>query len=161
MMESVEQFLAHAVRIERDAAERFAQLAEAMEAYGNNEVARLFRQLAHYSRLHLNDARMRSGYRNIPDLKQDEFVWPDLESPETAAIWAADPLIGREEALDIALQAETAGLDYYSGILATTTDPEIKAFAKEFAEEEAEHVAELRKWIAAHMAGDPMPARAV
>ena len=157
MMDSVEQFLAHAVRLERDAAERFAQLAESMEAYDNREVAGLFRQLAHYSRLHLNDARMRSGYRNIPDLQSSEFTWPDMESPETPAIWGADPMICREEALEIAFAAESAGLDYYRRILETTDDPEIRAFAREFAEEEAEHVAELEKWIAAHRAGLPMP----
>ena len=34
----------------------------------------------------------------------------------------------------------------------TTDDPEIAALAKEFVEEESEHVAELLKWIAAHKA---------
>ena len=33
--------------------------------------------------------------------------WPNLESPETAAIWAADPLISGEQALEIGLAAET------------------------------------------------------
>lgn len=156
-METVEQFLAHAVRLEREAAERFAQLADAMETGGNSEVAALFRQLAHYSRLHLSDARARANYRDIPALAPHEFVWPDFESPESAAIWAADPFIGREQALQVALDAETAGLNYYRRVLETTTDPEIRAFAREFSEEEASHVAELQKWIAAHRMGDPLP----
>jgi len=36
-----------------------------------------------------------------------------MESPETAAIWAADPFMGREQALQVALAAEAAGLAYY------------------------------------------------
>jgi rubrerythrin len=90
-------------------------------------------------------------------IKNGGYVWPGLESPETAAIWAADPLIGREQALEIALDAETAGFEYYRNILEATDDPEIKALAKEFVAEESGHVAELQKWIAAHKAGQPLP----
>lgn len=152
-MESVEEFLAYAINLELEAANRYAQLADAMEACGNHEVCKLFRRLADYSRLHLSEARARGGFRDIPKMKPDDFVWPDLESPETAAIWAADPFIGRGQALEIALDAETAGLDYYQRVLDTTTDPEIKTLAKEFVAEERSHVAELNKWIAANKAG--------
>jgi rubrerythrin len=156
-METVEEFLAHAIRLESEAADRFGQLADAMESCGNGEVGRLFRRLSDYSRLHLGDAQMRSGYREIPALKADEFIWPDLESPETAAIWATDPFLGRGEALQIALEAETAGLDYYKSVLDAAKDPEIKALAKEFVAEERAHVAELQRWIAAHRDGRPLP----
>jgi rubrerythrin len=152
-MESVEEFLAYAINLELEAANRYAQLADAMEACGNHEVCKLFRRLADYSRLHLSEARARGGFRDIPKMKPDDFVWPDLESPETAAIWAADPFIGRGQALEIALDAETAGLDYYQRVLDTTSDPEIKTLAKEFVAEERSHVAELNKWIAANKAG--------
>jgi len=152
-MDSVELFLAYAIRVEEEAALRFGQLADAMEACGNREVSRLFRRLSDYSRLHLADAKARSGFRDIPKMKTDEFEWPDLESPETAAIWAADPFLGRREALEIALAAEQAGYDYYRRILDETNDPEVKALAREFVEEESAHVAELKKWIAVNETG--------
>ncbi|WP_424363792.1 ferritin-like domain-containing protein [Methylocystis parvus] len=153
----VEDFLAHAIQLESEAATRFGQLADAMATNGNEQVSKLFRRLSDYSRLHLSDAKARSGFRELPELRRDEFVWPDLESPESAAIWGADPFIGREEALNIALQAELAGLDYYQSVHDTTDDPETKILAKEFVEEERDHVSELRKWIAAHTAGDKLP----
>ncbi len=156
-MESVEEFLDYSIKLEQEAALRFGQLADAMESSGNREVGRLFRRLSDYSRLHLAEAVARSGFREIPELKPDDFLWPDVESPETAAIWAADPLIGREQALEIALQAEMAGFQFYKTVLDTTTDPEIKMLAKEFVSEESEHVAELHKWIAAHKAGQTLP----
>jgi rubrerythrin len=158
-MENVEEFLAHAIQLEREAADRFDQLADAMETSGNAPVAKLFRQLGEYSRMHLADARERSGFRKLPDLGPGDFSWPDSESPETAAIWAADPLIGPEEALETALAAEMAGLEYYAGVLDTATDPEIVAFAKEFVEEEQGHVAELKRWIKARKQGKPAPAQ--
>lgn len=156
-MLTVEEFLAYSIHLEAEAAARFGELADAMEGGGNKEVAQLFRRLAHYSRLHLADAKARAGFRDVPNLNPDEFVWPNLESPECAAIWGADPLLGRGEALQIALAAETAGHDYYKSILDTTDDPEIRRFAREFVQEEAGHVAELQKWIAAHEAGLTAP----
>jgi rubrerythrin len=152
-MESVEEFLAYAIHLEQEAALRFGQLADAMESCGNREVGKLFRRLSEYSRMHLAEARARGGFREIPKMKPDDFIWPGFESPETAAIWAADPFMGREDALEIALAAETAGLEYYQKILDTTADPEIKALATEFVAEEQTHVTELNRWIAANKAG--------
>jgi rubrerythrin len=156
-MESVEEFLAYAIKLEADAADRFGQLADVMIASGNAAVGKLFRQLSDYSRLHLAEAQARAGFRDVPKLNPTDYDWPDLESPETAAIWAADPMLGRGEALDVALLAETAGLRYYQAVRDTTDDPEIRTLAAEFVEEESEHVAALEKWIAAHKAGKPLP----
>ena len=146
-MESVEEFLAHAIQLEREAADRFGQLADAMQSAGNLEVGKLFRRLAEYSRMHLADAQERAGFRDVPRKAPDEFQWPDSESPESAAIWTADPLISQEEALLAALDAEMAGLDYYQQVCENSRDPEILALAKEFVEEEEEHVRELNRWI--------------
>ena len=156
-MQTVEEFLAYSILLEKEAAERYGELADSMDSSGNREVGKLFRRLSEYSRLHLADAKARAGFRKIPDIRADNLGWSEFESPETAAIWAADPMIGRKQALEIALEAEMAGHDYYSGVRDTTDDPEIRALAAEFAQEESEHVAELKKWIAAHEAGKPLP----
>jgi rubrerythrin len=156
-MESVEHFLAYSIKLEEEAALRFDQLADAMRSAGNAEVGKLFRRLADYSRLHMRLARDRSGFHDLPKFQPGEFQWPDIESPETAAIWAADPFICREQALEVALEAESASLAYYRNILDTTQDPQIRAFAKEFVEEETEHVTELQRWLALHKAGKPLP----
>jgi len=156
-MKSVEEFLAHTIQLESEAALRFGQLADAMTTAGNKEVGRLFRRLADYSLLHLGDARARAGFRTLPEMSSGDYRWPDIESPEAAAIWAADPFIGIEQALQVALDAESAGLDFYAGVLAATEDPEIKVLAKEFVEEEGEHVAELKRWIVLHQSGQALP----
>jgi rubrerythrin len=147
-MQSVEEFLAYTIKLEQDAAGRFGQLADAMDASGNREVGKLFHRLSNASRAHLNEARARSGFREIPVMEPRDFMWPDEESPESAAIWAADPLIGRRQALEVALAAETAGLEYYRNIFVTTTDPEIKMLARQFVDEESGHVTALQKSLA-------------
>ncbi len=156
-MNSIEEFLAYSIRLEEEAVLRFDQLADSMNSAGNKDVGKLFRQLADYSRLHLSDARARSGFREIPKIDSDQFHWPDIESPETAAFWSADQLIGREQALEIALDAERAGLAYYQGVLDSTQDPEIKVLAQEFVYEESQHVAELERWLDLHFGGKSLP----
>lgn len=156
-MRNVEEFLAYTIQLESESALRFGQLADAMNTAGNREVGKLFRRLSEYSILHLGDAKARAGFRELPVMKPMDFCWPDIESPEAAAIWAADPFLGREDALNIALAAEQAGLDFYTNVLNTTTNPDIKALAKEFVEEESQHVAELERWIKLHMNGEKLP----
>lgn len=156
-MGTVEEFLAHTIQLESESARRFGQLADAMTTAGNREVGRLFRRLADYSLLHLGDARERAGFRTLPEMTVNDYHWPGIESPEAAAIWAADPFIGREQALQVALDAETAGLDYYTQIMQTTSDPEIRVLAKEFVAEEAQHVAELQRWMQLHLSGAKLP----
>ncbi len=145
---SVEVFLSYAIKLEEEATLRFGQLADAMAAAGNQPVSALFRKLSDYSRLHLADARARAGFRDVPVRMPADYQWPDLESPETTAIWATDPLIAYEEAMEIALDSEKRGHAFYKRVLDETSDPEIRALAKEFVEEEAEHVQWLEKWIA-------------
>lgn len=155
--DSVGLFLAYSIKLEEEAALRFDQLADAMQSAGNKDVGKLFRRLADYSRLHMKSARDRSGFHDMPKFKPGEFNWPDIESPETAAIWAADPFIGREQALEVALEAESASLAYYRDILEKTQDPQVRRFAQEFVDEETEHVAELRRWLVLHHSGQPLP----
>lgn len=147
-MASVEEFLAYAIKLEEEAMLRFGELADAMNNVGNGEVGSLFRRLSDYSKLHMADAKARAGFRDVPVMMPQEFQWPDFESPETAAIWAADPMMGKRQALDVALESERRGLDFYQACLDANDDPEIRILAREFVEEESEHVTELLKWIA-------------
>lgn len=141
-------FLAHACALEQDAANRFSDLSEAMKTYGNQEVAAFFGKMAEFSRLHLADARSRSSYRDIPDLAPEEFLWPDDESPEAASMEGSHYLMTVDYALELALDSEKRGQAFYAGVAAATTDPEVRMMAEEFAAEEAEHVAQLERWVA-------------
>ena len=147
-MDDVEQFLAYAIRLEQEAALRFDELADASTSFGNTEVAAFFRQLGNFSRLHLGQAMARGGFRDIPEIKPQDFRWPEGQSPEAADIWGADALLDIHQALELALTAEQRGAAFYAAIHAQTKDPEVRALAKEFTEEENEHVRAIQKWIA-------------
>ena len=146
--ETVEQFLASAVRLEADAARRFDELADAMNTLGNEEVAAFFRQMAEFSRLHLADAKARAGFRDIPE-EELPGGWQAGEGPESADWTGLDGFSTVRQALETALEAEKAGHAFYAAYL-DHADPEIRAMAQEFTEEEAEHVEALEGWLARH-----------
>ncbi len=142
-MDSIRRFLAHAVRLEAEAARRFDELADHLDTLGNAEVSALFRQFADFSRLHLKEAMARGGFRYISELPADGYDWPDGESPEAAAWWGVDALMDVPSALELALASERQGLAYYQSVANASADPRVVAMAQEFVEEEADHVRQL------------------
>ncbi len=148
-MNEVERFLAHAVRLEREAARRYEELASAMLTDGRRELKAFFTRMAHYSRLHLEEANARAGFRDLPPLAADEFEWPDGTSPEAAAWAGVDSQMDARAALELALDGERRGHAYYAAVAASTPDAELRALAGTFADEEADHVRQLEKLLAA------------
>lgn len=145
--ETLDQFLSHAVKVEEDAAVHFEQLAIAMEACGNSDVAALFRQLGGYSRLHLQQARARCVQHDaVVELPADS-AWPDNATPERTELWAGDPGLARLGALKAALLGESRGFEFYYAVAAKTSNEQVREVAKEFVREEAEHVETLKRWI--------------
>ena len=144
---SVAVFLAYAVTIEEEAARHFEELSLAMAACGNDEVAALFEQLGRYSRRHWEEARARAEGHDIAPHVPGEHVWPDLVTPEQTALWAGDAAMSKRDALKAALAGERLGFEFYHHVAETTRDPDIRALAKEFVKEEAEHVRLLERWI--------------
>lgn len=147
-MESVEHFLAFALSVEDEAANHFADLSKAMEKHGNLEVAKLFRQLSGYSRLHYEEVKKRIGERDVSHLMPSDLVWPDHVTPERTELWAGDPSLTHLDALKAALQGERRGYEFYYTVAGTASDPDVVAMAKLFVHEEAEHVKILEAWIA-------------
>lgn len=146
-MNDIQVFLAHAIQLEYEAARRYEDLKATMTTHGNHEAAAFFSRMAEYSRLHLKDAMARGGFHDIPHLKADEWEWPDGVSPEQAAWVGVDGFIDVPTAMQLALDGEERSQLFYAAIVATTNDPEVRRMARDFALEEAEHVAELEQLV--------------
>jgi len=147
VMNDVNLFLVHAIQLERDAARRFEDLMHSMQTAGNRELELLFRRLGELSRLHLSAAMARGGFRDLPELGAVDFQWPDGVTPEAAEWRGVDSLLDVSGALELALEGERTGHAWYSSVAKRATDPEVLAMAREFADEEAQHVSELERWI--------------
>ncbi len=163
MTNAVASFLAHALALETEAAERYAELADAMAVHNNPEIAAVFRQMAEFSQLHAQSVRRRTEGHDLPRLRSWEYRWSTPEPPEVGDVADTHYLMTPWHALRFALNNERRGHAFYAGRAEGAEDPEVGRLAAEFAAEEGEHVATLERWLArvppptADWAADPDP----
>jgi len=139
------EFLAHAVALEREAADRYLELADMMEAHRNDAVSAVFRSMTRFSQMHCDAIKLRIGSTKLPQLKSWEYRW--TSPPEVGGEEGFDYLIEPYNALKYARENEMRAMQYYRSVAGESTDAEVKRLAGEFAHEETEHVAALDKWI--------------
>lgn len=153
---SVAEFLVHALEMETESAERYRELADNMEVHNNPEVAALFRRLAVEGDAHAEQVKRRAGMYELPDIAPWEFKWTSPDAPESAAMDDVHYLMGRREALELALHNEIRGQQFYAQVSDRSQDAEVECIARELAEEEEGHVMMLREWLAKE-ADEPQP----
>lgn len=136
----------HAIAIEREAAERYAELAGRMDKEGNFAVAALFRMLSTFEAKHLEELKRRTADLELPPLTAD-YSWPDSEAPETAARDLLVRGMTQRHALEIALQAEKRARAFFEHACRIADDPGVRGLAHEMAAEEAEHVALIERML--------------
>lgn len=146
MSYSLPEFLAHAIAMEDEAAERYLELADMMEAHHNLDVSKLFRQMNHYSILHRDSIEERAKGLELPKLKLTDFRW--VTPPEVTDDDAFDYTLDPFHALHYARENELRAAEYYQSVADEAEDGELERLAKEFAEEEREHMAALDQLIA-------------
>lgn len=139
---------AHAIAIEREAAERYADLARHMDDLGNEDVAGLFRRLAVFEAEHLDTLEARTAGLSIPKVAEREYAWLDAAAPETVARELVYRLLTPRAALEIALDAERRAMKFFQDVKARADDPALRALAQEMAMEEQGHVAMVEQLIA-------------
>jgi rubrerythrin len=145
MSYALPEFLAHAVALEQEAADRYLELADMMEAHRNDPVSTVFRSMTRFSQMHCDAIKVRIGGIELPQLKSWEYRW--RSPPEVGGEEGFDYMIEAYNALKYARENELRAMQYYRSVAEESTDAEVKRLAGEFANEETEHVAALDKWI--------------
>jgi len=146
MSYTLPEFLAHAVALEQEAADRYLELADMMEAHRNDAVSAVFRDMNRFSQLHRDEIKARVGSIELPQLKSWEYRW--RSPPEVGGEEGFDYMIEAYNALRYARENEMRAMQYYRSVAEESSDPEVRRLATEFAAEETEHVAALDKWLA-------------
>lgn len=146
-IESVPELYAHAITFEREAAERYAEFAERMEDEGRDDLARLFDGLARAEMEHLETLEKRTAGIALPTIDDGRYKWLDAQMPERVARELIFRLMTPRQAILIALQAERRALAFFEHAAWTTSDPGVRALAREMALDEREHVALLAKML--------------
>ncbi len=145
MSYSLPEFLAHAIAMENEAAERYLELADMMEAHDNLDVAKVFRDMHRFSIMHRDSIIERAGTIELPKLKSWQYRW--TSPPEVGDEDAFDYMMVPYHALEYARENEQRARDFYQSCTGDTDDAEVKRLAEEFAEEEQEHTDALDDWL--------------
>ena len=140
------EFLAHAIALEHEAAERYLELADMMESYRNDEVAATFRDMVRYSRMHHDSIVERARGLTLPTLRSWQYRW--RQPPEVGGEEAFDPALNAYDALRYARENEFRAQSFYAQVAADAEDAEVRRLAQDFAVEETEHVQALDDWLA-------------
>src|SRR5450759_5406218 len=137
MSYALPEFLAHAVALEQEAADRYLELADMMEAHRNDSVSAVFRDMTRFSELHRDEIKARVVAIEVPQLKSWEYRW--RSPPEVGGEEGFDYLMQAYNALKYARENELGAMQYYRSVAEESTDPEVRRLAMEFANEETEH----------------------
>jgi len=143
---SASDFMAHAYAMEAEAAERYAEFADSMEAHNNREVAELFRKLSRIEQRHADQILEQMGWKQSPVASAD-VRWQGAEGPETADPTELHYLMQPYHALQIALHNETRARDFFAHLAKVTTNAGVRKGALEMQEDEAEHVRLIEEWL--------------
>jgi rubrerythrin len=144
---SAPELYAHAIAIEREAGERYAELAKHMSDLGSESIAALFAMLGALEAEHLRTLEARTGGVAVPELRLDQYRWLDAGAPETAARELIYRFMTPRVALAIALDAEKRAQAFFEHVYRTADDPALRALAQEMATEEKEHAAMVERLL--------------
>jgi rubrerythrin len=128
---SAAELYAHAIATEREAAARYAELAERMDALGQEAVAEVLGRLAQFEAEHLEALERRTRGMALPPVTAHAFHWFD---------GAAARMLTPRQALAAALEAEHRAHAFFEGVCMSAEDPALRALAREMALEESEHI---------------------
>ena len=158
------QFMAQALAMEREAAQRYSDLADAMEMHNNREAAAMFRKMAEIERKHATRILAEMGWKDMPALPSGQPGWADFEAPETTPGDEVHYLMQPYHAMQIALVNEQRAQRFFAQLARTATVKAVIAAARELEAEEREHVKLVRAWMKKlpkpdrYWADDPDPA---
>ena len=137
-------FLAQAIALEGEAAERYLELTRIMEEYDNTDTLAVFKEMYRLSQIHFEEVRARAGSTPLPKLNAWQYRW---SIPSRIGGSEMDASMTPYEALRYARDNEVRAMEFYRAAAIEAEDAEVRRLAGEFAEEEAEHVAGLDTWI--------------
>lgn len=144
---SVAEFFAQALAIEIEASERYDLLADQMEVHNNREIAEIFRKMARIEAHHRDEIERRAAGALVGG-KPATFSWIGPSGPEAIDFEDAHYLMTPQQALRLARINEERAAAYFATIAASAQDAEVRAFAREMAEDERQHVVWVDEWIA-------------
>ena len=149
---SVEEFYAHALAIEREAAQRYEEFTAYFEDRGDDALAGLCRNLAFMEKGHFDDLAAACANLDLPPVADGRYRWLESDSPEAPAREMLYRIALPRHLLEIALAAEWRAREFFVAITRTSPNRDVRELASVMAAEETEHVKWVRQALEYHIA---------
>ena len=139
-------FMAQALAMEIEAAQRYTEFAGAMETHNNREVAELFRKMAVIESRHAEQIMASMGWTRPPPEAARGAGYP-ADGAETAPAEEVHYLMQPYHALQLALAAEKRAARFFGDLASTATVEAVRQAALAMQAEEREHVELVKAWL--------------
>lgn len=150
---NMNELYAHALAVEREATERFAELERYMRDAGLHHVADEFESIGREEREQFEVLAIGTAGRELPKLSPWEYAAHFL-GPEADVVRA--PRTARE-ALALAIATERRAQNFYVDVAEHTDDDTMCAFAAEMAVDEGRHIARLERLLVREAENNVLP----
>lgn len=159
------ELMSLALEMEMEAAQRYADLADAMDTHNNRAVSALFRKLADIESKHAAQIMAAMAWKQAPAPAATKRHWEGFEAPETTSGDDVHYLMQPYHALELALANEERAERFFGQLARVTVVPSVRKAALGMQAEEREHIALVKAWLkktpkpSPGWAEDPDPAR--
>jgi rubrerythrin len=143
--QTLAELMSLALEMETEAAQRYAEFADAMEMHNNVDVAALFRKMAVIETGHVQAIMAEMGWKEAPP--PVAFGPEFFEGPETPRLDEVHYLMQPYHALTIALACEERAERFYDRLARNAQVESVREAARVLQGEEREHVELIRIWM--------------
>lgn len=147
---TVEEFYAHALAIELEAAERYAEFEGYFRDRGEEVIAGLCANIGRMEADHFRELVAASRHLQLPAIDPGGYAWLGAGSPEAPAREFFYRVATPRHLLEIALQAEMNAFAFFQHVGLTSDSVEVCRLARQMAEEEHEHAVWVRNALEYH-----------
>ena len=143
---SLKDALDLAILIEEEAEERYREFVKQMEKHHTPGAARFFRFMAVNEAKHGQELakRRQALFGDAPCAVERSMIF-EVEAPEYSTTRA---FMSIQDALELALDAETKAYDFFDRALPSIEDPDVRELFTELRQEEIEHQDLVKKVMA-------------
>jgi rubrerythrin len=139
----LEEFVAHALAIEFEAARTLREMQAAFQDRGEDELARLCEKLAGLEQEHFERLEARSRGLALPAVDFRLYGWLEAHDADCCPRDMVFHIASPRMLLEIALKAEQRAVDMFGRAASHLKDAGVRELAAQLAEEEGEHV----RWV--------------
>jgi bacterioferritin (cytochrome b1) len=139
-IETIEDFYAHGLAIEREAMERYAEFATHFADRGEDVLSSLCTNLARFEGEHYQDLVRAALGLTLPIIEAGRYRWLEEGSPEAPARELFYRIVKPRQLLEIALDAEVRAREFFVWVAKTSQSIAVRELAAIMAAEETEHI---------------------